>query len=447
MVSGKDESADRPESSEENKQPESEFGAPLNDFGAPLNDFGAPLNDFGAPLNDFGAPLNDFGAKPAAPAPGWSPAPGPQSPELAWRPADASIPAPPPQYRAPDSWGPTTGQYPAQYPGNGMSTGQFPAVEGAGQAPSTPDVEQTVKIPPGGSQSAPGDPEQATRISDADKALAERNSAGEAAANGAVPAQTGSPDSWWRSAPSGFPPVPPSTEPDAPQGESLSWADDPIVKALTPKTPAPQAKPEQEPRPWRKIAVIAGGAVVLLAVAGSVIFALTRGGDQDTTAAGVTTIGKGAPTNTAAALSCPPRHEGKLTIGNGAGGTGSGVDAILGFQHGFYADRSGEKARSFVAPDSPTVSQADVMQSAGIDKLKPGTSYCLQIVGPTPVPAPVPPVPPGAPPAAPVAGVFETYDVDITEHHADGTTQVYAQRVTVVERDGKHLIYSIEERS
>ncbi|GAB0104017.1 hypothetical protein JMUB6875_29910 [Nocardia sp. JMUB6875] len=441
MVSGKDESADRPESSEENKQPES-------DFGAPLNDFGPSLNDFGAPLNDFGAPLKDFGAKPAAPAPGWSPAPGPQSPELAWRPADAPIPAPPPQYRAPDSWGPTTGQYPAQYPAgqNGMSTGQYPAVEGAGQAPGTPEVEQTVKIPPGGSQSAPGDPEQTTRITDADKALAERNSAGEMPANGSGAAQTGSPDSWWRSAPSGFPPAPPSTESDASQGESLSWADDPIVKALTPKTPVPQAKPEREARPWRKIAVIAGGAVVVLAVAGSVIFALTRGG-QDTSAAGVTTIGKGAPTNTAAALSCPPRHEGKLTIGNGAGGTGSGVDAILGFQHGFYADRSGEKARSFVAPDSPTVSQADVMQSAGIDKLKPGTSYCLQIVGPTPIPAPLPPVPPGAPPAAPVAGAFETYDVDITEHHADGTTQVYAQRVTVVERDGKHLIYSIEERS
>ncbi|MEC3954821.1 hypothetical protein VMT65_17410 [Nocardia sp. CDC153] len=432
MVSGKDESADRPES-EANEQAESEFGPSLNDFGPSLNDFGPSLNDFGPP-------------PPAAPPAGWAPAPVPPSPDLAWRPADAPVPPPPPQYRAPDAWAPTTGQYPVQYPGgngNGMSTGQFPAVGGAGQVTGTPDVEQTVKIPPGGSQSAAGDPERTTRIADADKAVAERDSAGEtapgpgsAAENGAA---SGSPDSWWRSAPSGFPPAPPAPESGAAQEESLSWADDPIVKALTPKTPVPQSKPEQR-TPWRKIGAIAGGAVVLLAVIALVVVAVMRGGHDEEPTAGATTTGKAA--NTAAALSCPPRHEGKLTIGNGAGGTGSGVDAILGFQHAFYVDRSGEKARSFVAPDSPTVSPAQVIQQSGIDNLKAGTSYCLQIVGPTPVPAPAP-----APGAPPLAGVFETYDVDITEHHADGTTQVYAQRVTAVERDGKHLIYSIEERS
>ncbi|APB01346.1 hypothetical protein [Nocardia seriolae] len=448
MASGKDESADRPES-------EAASGAP--EAGRPESGFGPSLNDFGPSLNDFGPSVNTFGPTPAVNGPGWSPAPGPQSPELAWRPADASIPPPPPQYRAPDSWGPTTGQYPAQYPGgngtapqgngmaaqgNGMATGQFPAVEGTGQVPDTSGVEQTVKIPPGGVQSPSVDPERTTRIADADPAAAERNSGSGAAAasNGAEEAtSTASPDSWWRSAPSGFPPVPPSAEPAAAQGESLSWADDPIVKALTPKTPVPQAEPERT-LPWRKIGAFAGGGVVLLAVIGLVVVAVMRGGKDDAPTAGATATGKAS--NTAAALSCPARHEGNLTIGNGAGSTGSGVDAILGFQHAFYADRSGSKARTFVAPDSPTVSPADVIQQKGIDPLKPGTSYCLQIVGPTAVPAPVPA--PGAPPAP---GVFETYDVDITEHHADGTTQVYAQRVLAVERDGKHLIYSIEERS
>ncbi|MFE3195591.1 hypothetical protein ACFXHA_41775 [Nocardia sp. NPDC059240] len=404
MVSGQDESADRPEPGE-SKGSEGEFGPSLG---------------------DFGPSINEFGPTPAPAAPGWSPAPGPQGPDVAWRPAGGQVPPPPPQYRAPDAWAPTTGQYPAQYPTgqyppvNGMSTGQFAPVEGAGQQSGTPDVEQTVRIPPGGSQSASGDQELTTRIGAADEAAAEPNSTGAAAAETAPAA----PDSWWRSAPSGFPPAPPA-ESGAPQSESLSWADDPIVRALTPKTPAPQPKPEVK-RSYRKIGVIAGGAVVLLVVIGLVVFAVLRGGKDSAPVAGVTTTGK-VP-STVAALSCPSKHDGPLTIGNGSGGTGSGVDAILGFEHAFYVERSGSLARSFVVPESTTVMPADVIQQKGIDPLKAGTTYCLKIVesGKSPDQA------------------QQFYDVDITEHRADGTTEVYTERVTTVERDGKHLIQSIE---
>ncbi|GAB2566601.1 hypothetical protein [Nocardia heshunensis] len=447
MVSGQDESADRPEPGETkgpeqasgtaqpngSTQPggpaqgpavESEFGPALSEFGPAQGQFGPAQGEFGPSLGDFGPSLNEFGPAPAAPAPGWSPAPGPQGPDVGWRPAGGPVPPPPPQYRAPDAWGPTSGQYPVQYPTgqyppvNGPTTGQFPAVEGAGRQSGTPDVEQTVRIPPGGSQSAPGDQEPTTRITGADQAAAEGNSP-----NGAAAETT--PDSWWRSAPSGFPPAPPA-ESDASQGESLSWADDPIVKALTPKTPVPQAKPAETKRSWRKIGVIAGGVVVLLVVIGLVVFAVMRGGKDDVGAGGATTTGK-AP-STVAALSCPSRHDGPLTIGNGAGGTGSGVDAILGFEHAFYVERSGALARSFVVPESTTVMPADVIQQKGIDPLKAGTTYCLKIVesGKSPDQA------------------QSFYDVDITEHRADGTTEVYTERVTTVERDGKHLIQSIE---
>ncbi|WP_433670946.1 hypothetical protein ACQP06_05555 [Nocardia sp. CA-136227] len=379
MVSGKDESADRQAS-----------------------EGGAPESEFGPSLNDFGPSLNDFGPAPVADGPGWSPAPGPQSPDLAWRPAGA-----PPQYRAPDAWQPTTGQYPAM---PGPSTGQYPAVNPVAQVPATPDVEETVKIPAGGPQSAAVDVERTTRIPEADSVAAERNSA---------PAEAdGSADSWWRSAPSGFPPAPPAESAAGP-AESLSWSDDPIAKALAPKITAPQRKPEPEPRSWRKIGLIAGAAVTVLAVAGGVTFALTRGGTDTAPTAGVTT---GKPSPTVAALSCPAKRDGKLTIGNGAGGTGSGVDAILGFQYAFYVDRSGAKAHSFVVPGATTVAPAEVMQTKGIDPLKPGTTYCLKIVETGP----------------------EAYDVDITEHRVDGTTEVYVEHIITAVVDGKHLIQSIE---
>ncbi|WP_405489572.1 hypothetical protein [Nocardia sp. NBC_00511] len=394
MVSGNDDAADRPDtepgseaaSSGGGKQPESEFGPSLG---------------------DFGPSLNEFGPAPAAPAPGWTPAPGPQSPDLAWRPAEGGVP---PQYRAPDSWTPVTGQYPpvtgGQFPVVGAPhTGQFPVVGGGpytGPAPVVGDVEQTVNF-----RAETPDPEQTTRIPDA------------------APAADPEAGSWWRSAPSGFPPVPPPETPG--DGESLAWSDDPIAQALAPKTVVPQAKPKEAP-PWGRIGAIAGGVVGVLAVTGLVVFMTTGGGDgrKDETpvAGGATTLGnpKSAAPTTAAALSCPAKQDGSLTIGNGPGGTGSGPDAIMAFEHAFYVERSGVKAREVVAPDSATVATADIIQQQGIDPTKAGTTYCLQINGIGP----------------------ELYDVDLTEHRPDGTTKIYGQRITTVVRDGKHLILSID---
>ncbi|UGT39492.1 hypothetical protein LTV02_25930 [Nocardia yamanashiensis] len=432
MDSGKDESADRSgpavtpgadagqpagqpgtaaEGTGANGQSDSEFGPPLSEFGPSLNDFGPSMNELGT---------GGFGPAPDAGAPGWTPAPGAASPELAWRPADPGgntpgssglawrpaepaesaaganpefgwqpadsgaanpnlawqpadtpqVQPPPAQYRAPDSWTPQDA-----VGGYAPMAGENPAESGAGEANS-----------PGG-----WDESAATT--------------------------TGS---WWRSTPSGFPPAPPV---EAAEGESLSWADDPIAKRLAPKPAAAPVKPPG--KPWGRIALIAGSAIAAVALVAVVIVAVTSGGDSDESPlAGATTAGKPGVSTTVAQLSCPAKRDGALTIGNGAGGTDSGAQAILGFQHGFYVDRSGVKARSFVDPETKAVSEAPVIQSEGIDKTPPGTSYCVRIVEVGP----------------------ETYDADLTVHSPDGTTAVYRQRIVTVNRDGKHLISTIDER-
>ncbi|MEV6771484.1 hypothetical protein AB0N05_22955 [Nocardia sp. NPDC051030] len=397
MASGKDDSADRPDP-QPGSEPESEFGPSLSEFGPSLNDFG---------------PAPDLGAA------GWTPAPVPQNPDLSWRPADAAPPVPPPpaQYRAPDSWMPPT-------------TGQYPAVNGS--SPFGDPTEVTTKFDaPNGSPQMGWAPAtgQFPAVTEPVPAAPEAPKAPDAPAP--APAEEADSTSWWRSSsPTGFPPTPPSTpESSGTEGESLSWADDPIAKMLAPKTAAKVTPPQEDKpdRPVKKIAAIAVGGVALVAVIGvAAVAMLSGGGDKDDTQADPTAGGPAtaaAPT-TAAALSCPSKRDGNLTIGNGSGSTRTGAEAILGFQHAFYTDRSGVKARSFVAPDSVNVSTAEVIQKDGIDPTPKGVSYCVRIVEVAP----------------------ETYDADLTVHSPDGTTAVYPQRITTVDREGKHLIFALEGR-
>ncbi|MFB7721705.1 hypothetical protein [Nocardia sp. NPDC056100] len=461
MDSGKDTSADRPASgagagapdpgtehdalTEAHRRPPAEqpdddsgFGPPVSEFGPSLNDFGPPISvfgsageGFGAPSADFGAPAADFGAGefgpptgeypvvPEASASGWTPAPAPASPELAWRPADdgAVTPGVAPEYLAPDSGTPYSGDPNALY-GN-----DFDGSEQTVRHATTPE-------PP-------------------------KRSSGWATGGGIKTSQIGRESAWLRSAENGMPPA----DSAAPQQESLSWADDPltkmlmpkkaepgkggakkeslswgddeIAKRLAPKAAAPQRKSK---KPWMPIAVGAG-AVVLIAVVALVVVSLTGGEDKAPEPEAVFgpggTVTTAAPTSVAA-LSCPAKREGPLTIGNGAGGTDTGANAILGFQHAFYADRDGNKARSFVAPDALNVSPADTIQKAINDVIPKGTSYCLRITD-----------------VSTEDGIRDgnnAYDADLTEHRTDGTTTVYRQRIGTVTRDGKHLIFAIDER-
>lgn len=409
------------------------FGAPVAGseaatvFGAPASEFGAADTEFGPPTGEYEPPaFGAFGAGPEAGAQGWSPAPAPAAPELAWRPADGSPPTPavPPEYRAPDSsTAPDAQWYADTQHDNGFG----------------------------------GSPEQTVRHPLADPPAPKAS--GWATGGGIKTANAGRESAWLRNAEAGMPSG--KAESRAPQQESLAWADDPIGKLLTPKKPAPQqeslawsddpiakrltpkaaAAPKSDEDgslPWARISTIVGGVLAVLIVAGLIVVAVTRGGGDDndplvaptTTAAATTTATSttpalpGAPVTVPAAPSCAAKREGRLTIGNGTGGTTAGVDAILGFQHAFYIDRDGAKARSFVAPDAPNVSPAEVIQTAGIDPTPVGTMHCLRIFAMGP----------------------EAYVVDLTVYRPDGATDVYQQYITTVTRNGKHLIYAIDER-
>ncbi|MFI6869993.1 hypothetical protein [Nocardia sp. NPDC050406] len=369
------------------------------------------MSEFGPPLAEFGPPVADFGQPVESGASGWTPAPPPPDPAIGWRPVDA-----PPPYQAPDSSAaPPTVRYPE------------------------PEVsEATVRFAT--EQPAPPAPKPS----------------GWAAAGGIKTSESGRESAWLRSAEAGMPSATnppgsataPTSKTSGPQQESLSWADDPIAKALAPKPGAAKstgakqeslswaddpiaqrlapktAPPPREPDHQRgRMVWIAGGAVVALIAIVVAVALIARGGpaDDENAGAAVTT---GSSSGNSAALSCPARKDGNTIVGNGPGSTESGSGAILGFQHGFYAERSGAKARSFVAPDAPNVSPADTIQTAINQVIPVGTTYCLRIVEVTP----------------------EVFDADLTEHRPDGSTTVYHQRITTVNREGKHLIFEIAER-
>lgn len=167
--------------------------------------------------------------------------------------------------------------------------------------------------------------------------------------------------------------------------------------------------------PW---AFVLGACAVVVVLAGVFgVLAAGRTGSADENSENIRD-------SNIATLSCPPRRDSTVTVGNGPGSTQSGAEAILGFQHAFYVSRSGAEARSFVASDATNVSEAETIQLA-IDAVIPvGTAYCVWIGQLAPA----------------------VFDVDLAEHRPDGTTTIYQQRVTIVDREGKYLIHSVEDR-
>ncbi|MFI6363485.1 hypothetical protein ACIBG0_12135 [Nocardia sp. NPDC050630] len=222
-------------------------------------------------------------------------------------------------------------------------------------------------------------------------------------------------DTWWNSpTESGGVPKPPSEPP------GLSWSDDPIAKRLAPKliSDTITATPTRHSSRGRWIALgVLAAIVVVLALV--VTFVAVKRDDN-----GSPKAAPPAPPSTSAALSCPASKDGKVTRGNGQGDTSSGPGAILGFQYEFYVDRNGERARRFVAPDAENVSTAEVIQQAINEQIPVGTTHCLRIA----------------------ESAADTFEVDLTEHRPDGTTNVYRQTIITVVRDGKTLIFAIRER-
>ncbi|WP_063038807.1 hypothetical protein [Nocardia pseudovaccinii] len=223
-------------------------------------------------------------------------------------------------------------------------------------------------------------------------------------------------DTWWNSpTESGGVPKPPS------EPSGLSWADDPIAKRLAPKliSDTITATPTRHSSRGRWIALGVLAAIVVVLALVVTFVAVSRDGNGSPKAA------PPAPPSTSAALSCPASKDGKVTRGNGQGDTSTGPGAILGFQYEFYVGRNGERARRFVAPDAENVSTAEVIQQAINDQIPVGTTHCLRIA----------------------ESAADTFEVDLTEHRPDGTTNVYRQTIITVVRDGKTVIFAIRERA
>ncbi|TSE02021.1 hypothetical protein FOS14_01135 [Skermania sp. ID1734] len=169
-------------------------------------------------------------------------------------------------------------------------------------------------------------------------------------------------------------------------------------------------------RTW--IPVVAALIAVVAAAAG-VGVVVWRSSPADPVAAPITSA-VSTPTTSAVVLQpdCPVAN-GNVVRGNGIGGTETGPGAILGFQHAYYVARNGELARTFVAPEA-NVQAAEQIQ-AGIDSLARDTKHCVSIIP---------------------AGV-DTYSVEVTEDHRDGSSTLYKQKVTTTVRDGRNLIAHI----
>ena len=77
-----------------------------------------------------------------------------------------------------------------------------------------------------------------------------------------------------------------------------------------------------------------------------------------------------------------------MVSGTGPGDTTSAPAAILGFDHAYYVDRSGEAAVRYLAEGATGVNRngvratitADHLQREGIDQTPPTTRYCVRIV-------------------------------------------------------------------
>ncbi|MFD6057829.1 hypothetical protein [Rhodococcus wratislaviensis] len=196
--------------------------------------------------------------------------------------------------------------------------------------------------------------------------------------------------------------------------------------------PAVKGVPDQADRARRNRRALIGAfsAVALVTVAGvgaaAISFTGSSSNAQPLDIPGTTTASAEstppAPTAASTVSWCPALALDDRVEGNGTGGTDSGPNAILAFDHGFYVARSGTEARRVVAPDSQ-VASAEQLQE-GIDQTPEGTEHCLSIR----------PLAPGE------------WAVDVQEKRPNGEVNVYPQIFRTDNRDGQVLVTAITKR-
>lgn len=167
-------------------------------------------------------------------------------------------------------------------------------------------------------------------------------------------------------------------------GSDTAFEEDPAAPALPAETAtvlSPVTRPAPRRRALRGYVIAAGLLVLVVAMAGVGAFVAFSGGDSDTPAvAQATTPGPTAPaiTTPPADPDCPTRTDGPVTTGRDAGGTTSGPEVIKAFEHAYYVDRDGAKARSY-GTELAQMGSATSIQTFIDTRLAPGTLHCTRI--------------------------------------------------------------------
>lgn len=203
---------------------------------------------------------------------------------------------------------------------------------------------------------------------------------------------------------------------------------------VSPRPPAPPVG-ESRIRSRRALWLSLGGlGFVGIVVAGAVLVFRPAGGGDESLVDGMSTMltttseASTAPETTAAAepapavdpAACPESNEPGTWSGRRPGGSANGVDAIFGFQHAYYVERSAAAARTLTAPDA-AVGSVEKLQ-AGIDTIPVGATHCLRITETAP----------------------DTYRVVLTQRSPGLPADVWVQTVRTQNEGGRTLIASIK---
>jgi hypothetical protein len=151
-------------------------------------------------------------------------------------------------------------------------------------------------------------------------------------------------------------------------------------------------------------------------------------GAHPPTAAPPSTAADGSLPGPHATVGCLDTRTPDSVTGTGVGGTDSGPDAILWFEHSYYVERSAARARQAVAP-AANVSAVDHLQH-GIDSVPLGSAYCVRI---TPAQSD-----PGGSASA------QRWHVELTEQRPGEQNYIIGQTISTIESDdGTVLITEI----
>ncbi len=166
------------------------------------------------------------------------------------------------------------------------------------------------------------------------------------------------------------------------------------VVRRAPGAASPALRDYIRPSPLRVTMVLAVAVLLLALVGGFALYLLRSGGTAKQSTAQLpavpisaddppmlrltSVIGAGAEAVRGASADCPTERSARVMRGADIGGTATGPDAIMWFQHAFYVERSAERALEVVAPEAG-VSPASVIQR-GIESVPLGTDYCVRVV-------------------------------------------------------------------